>query len=180
MAKEKKPLTATQKKNRYRTLQYVYRGGEYLAILSPYIIMGGIYFDEWFRNNEDSWKIGLGGALALAILGIAVFLISKKKEDTKVTDGYISLILGWFAVSFIFMLLATIMDQIATIMFFGGLGLMTGFGLDMLSKSYKTKADLYVEAIKKVQGENREEEVRQQIENEVKEEQKKKDKIAVD
>jgi len=167
--KEKKKLTTTQKKNRYRALSYLYHGAEYVSILSPYIILGGVNFDKWFVNNPESWKIGLGGALALAILGIATFLVSKKKEDSKVTDGYISLILGWFAVAFIFLLLGSIMDQIAEIMFYGGIGLLGGFGLDMVSKSYKKKADLYKEVIAKVNKETLEDEVRKEVEAEMEE-----------
>ena len=180
--KEKKPLTATQKKNRYRVAQYGCHVGEYLAILTPYIVLGGVNFNEWFVNNPESWKIGLGGALSLAIMGIATFLVSKKKEDEKKTDGYVALLVGWLAVAFIFLLLSSIMDQIASIMFYGWLGLATGFGLDMVSKSYKNKADMYVEAIKKVKGESAEQEFKKQIEEEVKKEQQKekKKKVAVD
>ena len=137
MKKEKnKVLTATQKKNKYRALQYTTFGGEFLSILTPFIIMGIVNYEEWF-TVEGGWKVGLGGALSLALLGIAVFLVGKKKEDNSITNGYIALILGWFMVAFIFVLLANIMDQIATIMFFGGIGLCGAFGLDMFSKDFK-------------------------------------------
>lgn len=181
MAKEKKQLTTNQKKNRYRALQYTTFGGEFISILTPYIILGGVNFDEWFVNNPESWKIGLGGALSLALMGLAVFLVGKKKEDDKITSGYIALIVGWFAVAFIFLLLASIMDQIASIMMYGGLGLLGAFGLDMTSKSYKKKADLYRDAINKVKGKNLEEEVKREIEEEVKREQaQEKKKVAID
>lgn len=176
--KKTKELTATQKKNRYRGYQYLAFGGEILSVLTPYIVLGAINFDTWFTQNPEGWKVGLGGSLALALCGIAVFLVSKKKEDEKITNGFIVLIVGWFMVAFIFMLLASIMNEIATIMFYGGLGLMGAFGLDMVNKNYKNKADMYKEAIKKVRGENAEEEVRKEIEQEVLKEQKKK--VAVD
>ena len=82
-------------------------------------------------------------------MGIAVFMVTKKKEDDKITNGYIALVVGWFAVAFIFMLLASIMEQITTIMMFGGLGLLGAFGLDMTSKNFKSKADKYKEVINK-------------------------------
>lgn len=159
MAKEK---TVVQTKNKYRLIQYSSFGGELLSILAPYITLGIINFDEWFAN-DNGWKVGLGGSLALAILGIAVFLFSKKKENEEITGGYISLILGWFAVAFIFFLLASIMDQIATIMFFGGLGLCGGFGLDLVSKKYKQKADEITEIIKEVEKDTTKETYRQQL-----------------
>ena len=170
----KKQLTTKQKKNRYRAIQYGTFGGEFVSILAPFVALGIANYDTWFAN-EEGWKVGLGGTLALALHGIAVLLVSKKKEDEKITSGYITLIVGWFAVAFIFLLLANIMDQIATIMFFGGIGLLGAFGLDMTSKEFKKKADLYKEAIAKVNGENLEEQIRKEIEEEVKNE-----KVAVD
>lgn len=144
---EKKPLTAKQKQTKYRALQYVTFGSEFLSIITPFIALGIVNHEEWFYN-EDGWKIGLGGSLALALMGIAVFLATKKKEDNKATNGYIALIVGWFAVAFIFVLLADIMSQISTIMFFGGIGLCGAFGLDIASKDFKAKADTYKDAIK--------------------------------
>ena len=144
---EKKKMTVAQKQKTYRTLQYTCVGGEFISALTPFIVIGAVHFDEWFKS-EDGWKIGLGGALALALMGIAVFLVTAKKEkESKVTNGWITLLVGWFAVAFIFVLLANIMDQIAVIMFWGGLGLAGAFGLDMTSKAMKKKADLYKEVI---------------------------------
>ena len=144
----KKQLTAKQKQTKYRALQYTTFACEFLSILIPFIVMGCVNAQEWFYQ-EDGWKVGLGGTLALALLGIAVFLVTKKKEDEKITGGYITLIVGWFAVAFIFMLLADIMSQITTIMMFGGLGLLGAFGLDLTSKNFKAKADAYKETIQK-------------------------------
>lgn len=162
---EKKPLTATQKKNKYRALQYVTFGSEFLSIITPFIAMGIVNHEEWFYN-EDGWKIGLGGSLALALMGIAVFLVTKKKEEnSKLTNGYISLIVGWFAVAFIFMLLADIMSQMSMIMLFGGIGLCGAFGLDLLSKDFKQKADAYKEVIKKAKQNVVQQEVEQDLKN---------------
>lgn len=142
----KKQMTAKQKQTKYRALQYTTFVGEFISILTPFIVMGAINYDEWF-TTEDGLKVGLGGALALALMGIAVLLVTKKKEDDKITSGYITLIVGWFAVAFVFMLLASIMEQITTIMMFGGLGLLGAFGLDLTSKNFKSKADLFKESI---------------------------------
>ena len=161
----KKQLTATQKKNKYRALQYVTFGSEFLSIIAPFIAMGIVNHEEWFYN-EDGWKIGLGGSLALALMGIAVFLVTKKKEEnSKVTNGYISLIVGWFAVAFIFMLLADIMSQMSMIMLFGGIGLCGAFGLDLLSKDFKQKADAYKEVIKKAKQNVIQQEVEKDLQN---------------
>ena len=161
----KKQLTATQKKNKYRALQYVTFGSEFLSIITPFVAMGIVNHEEWFYQ-EDGWKIGLGGSLALALMGIAVFLVTKKKEENnKVTNGYISLIVGWFAVAFIFMLLADIMSQMSMIMLFGGIGLCGAFGLDIASKDFKAKADAYKEVIKKAKQNVIQQEVEKDLQN---------------
>jgi len=160
----KKQLTAKQKQTKYRALQYTTFACEFLSILTPFIVMGCVNAQEWFYN-EEGWKVGLGGTLALSLLGIAVFLVTKKKEDEKITGGYITLIVGWFAVAFIFMLLADIMSQITTIMMFGGLGLLGAFGLDLTSKNFKAKADAYKETIQKAKQNVIKDEVETELKN---------------
>ena len=158
----KKQLSAKQQQTKYRALQYSTFIGEFVSILMPFIIMGAINYEDWFVS-ENGWKVGLGGTLALALLGIAVLLVTKKKEDTSITSGYITLIIGWFAVAFVFMLLASIMEQITTIMFFGGIGILGAFGLDMTSKNFKVKADKYKESIEKAKSKVIEDSVEQEI-----------------
>lgn len=158
----KKKLTATQKKNRYRALQYTTFVSEFISIMTPYIVMGAVNYEEWFAQSEG-WKVGLGGSLAMALLGLAIFLVTKKKEDTKLTSGYITLIIGWFAIAFVFVLLTSIMDQIATIMLFGGLGILGAFGLDMVSKNMKAKADMYKQALSKVKNDTIEKQIAREV-----------------
>ena len=168
-------LTVAKKQKQYRVLQYTCVGGEVISALTPFVILGAVNADKWFKSSEG-WKIGLGGTLALALMGIAVFLVTQKKEkSSKVTDGWITLIVGWFMVAFIFLLLANIMDQIATIMLFGGIGLCGAFGLDLTSKSFQAKADLYKESIL----ENKKDKLKEQLEKDLAVEETKKVKIKV-
>lgn len=149
----KKELTVKQKKNKYRTWQYVSRVGEFVVIPIPYAVLAIVNRNEWFAQ-ADGWKIGLGGTLAIALMTIATFLVTKQKEEeSKLTDGYITLILGWIATAFIFTLLADIMNQIANIMWFGAIGLAGAFGLDLTSKAMKKKADHYKTALETAQTE---------------------------
>jgi len=166
----KKKLTATKKKKLYKIASRGAFAGEFVSIATPYVVMGAINYDEWFKTT-DGWKIGLGGSLALALMGIAILIITKKKEDNdSKTGGYITLLLGWLAVAFIFLLLANIMHQIASIMFFGAIGIAGALGLEIVSKNCGEKAQLYENAFKKIRGESIESEVRKQIEKEVQEE----------
>lgn len=160
--------TARQKQKKYRVLQYTCLGGEFISVITPYIVLGIVNADKWFKTS-DGWKVGLGGALALALMGIAVFLVTQKKEkESKVTNGWITLIVGFAAVALIFVLLTNIMDQISTIMLFGLIGLLGAFGLDLTSKSFQTKADLYKEALGDVQKDNLKEKIQQEVEEEKK------------
>lgn len=159
-----KELTATQKKNKYRALQYTCFGGEILSVLLPYITLGIINAEEWFMTT-DGWKVGLGGSLLLALVGIAVFLVSKKQEKG-LTNGWITLMVGWFAIAFIFVLLGSIINQIASIMLWGGLGILGAFGLNITSENMKKKADAYKEALGEVKKESLLEEAKKEVEQE--------------
>lgn len=172
--KEKKQLKASQKQRRYRAVQYTAFAGEFVSITTPYVIMGAINFDEWFRTTEG-WKVGLGGALALALMGIAVLMITKKKDTEKSkTGGYITMLIGWLAVAFVLLLLANIIHDIATIMFVGAIGIAGALGCDIVSKKYEEKANLYKEAIKEVRKDSAKEEAKKEVLKEVAEEEKEK------
>lgn len=161
--KEKKPLNTFQKKVKYRLLEKAVWSGEFVSIATPYIIMGAINFDEWFRTT-DGWKVGLGGSLAIALMCIAVFVITKKKDDKDHrTGGYVSLLLCWLAVAFIFLLLANIMHDIASIMFFGAIGIAGALGLDITSKHFAEQANLYDESIRDGKKDIIKEEVKKEI-----------------
>ena len=176
MAKEKKELTIKQKRTKYRAIQYSLVGGEYVSTLLPYGIMAIVNRDEWFTYNPDSWKVGLGGAIGMTLLALAMFLITKKKDNSKLTDGMIALVIGWYAITFVFFLLAQINMEIYKIMAYGGLGLMGALGLDIGSKNFQKKANDLDVAMKQAQTNLDTQQATQEI---LKEEQKKK-KVAVD
>ena len=113
--KPKKVITTAQLKKRYRAIQCSAFAGQFVSTVAPFGILAIVNADEWFYV-ENGWTVGIGFTLALALTTIATLLVSKKKEDSTITNGFISLIVGWFAVAFIFILLANIMDQIANIM----------------------------------------------------------------
>lgn len=169
---EKKKLTTKQKQNKYRALQYTAIAGEFASIITPFVIIGLVNFEDWFKS-DGGWKIGLGATLGLAVVGIAVFLVTARKEkESKVTDGWITLLVIWFAVAFIFKLFSEIYDAIFGIMMWTGLGLASAFGLDMISKEMKKKADAYKTARAKVKEETIEEQAKKEVEQEQKQEER--------
>lgn len=167
MAKEKKELTTKQKQIKHRALQYTAVGGMFASIITPFVVLGIIHFDEWFKTNPDGWKIGLGATLGLAVAGIAIFLVTQKKEkESKVTNGWITIIVMWAAVAFCFKLLSDIYEEIFAIMMWTLLGLCGAFGLDIVSKKEKEQADAYKEARKSIRQESIEEQAKREVEEE--------------
>ena len=138
---EKKELTIKQQYRRYKGYKYALIGGEYVATLLPYGIMAIVNREEWFVLNPEPWKVGLGGAIGMVLMALAMFLITKKKDNAKLTDGMIALVIGWYAITFVFFLLAQINMEIYKIMGYGGLGLMAAVGLDVGSKYFDKKAN---------------------------------------
>lgn len=163
--KQKKQLTVKQQQKRYRTLQYSCFAGEIVSILTPYITLGIVYWDEWVQTSTDGLKMGLGGTLGLALLGITMYLFTKRKEKekTSITDGWITFIVGYAAWAFIFLLLQNVMQQISFIMFCGLLGLLGAFGLDIESKNLKKKADTLKEIIGTVEKDTFKEKYEQEL-----------------
>ena len=176
MAKEKKELTIKQQKRRYKTYKYLLIGGEYVATLLPYGIMAIVNREEWFVLNPEPWKVGLGGSIGMVLLALAMFLITKKRDNEKLTNGMIALLIGWYAVAFVFFLLAQINMEIYKIMFYGGLGLCAALGLDIGSKYFDKKATTLDTAMKQAETNLQTE----QATKEILEKENKKKKVAID
>lgn len=159
MAKNKKELTAAQKQRRYRLAEKLTEYSEYPVVALPYLIMGAVNFDKWFKTTEG-WKVGLGGALAIALMCFAWYSIIKKKDtETSKTGGMVKLLIGFLAIAFIFILLANIMDQIGQIMLFGALGIAGALGLEISSNHFEQLADEFKEELKQ----QRKEQIRKEV-----------------
>ena len=174
--KEKKPLTIKQKYRRCKGVQYGLVAGEYVSTLAPYGVMAIVNQEEWFVLNPEPWKVGLGGAIGMVLMALALFLITKRKENEKLTNGMIGLVIGWYAITFVFFLLAQINMEIYKIMAYGGLGLLGALGLEVGSKNFEKKANNYKVAMEKAQ-ENLDTE---QATKEIIKTQKEKKKVVVD
>lgn len=148
---ETKQLTTKQKIKRYRTAQYSLVAGEYVSALLPYGIMAIVNQEEWFVMNPEPWKVGLGGAIGMVLISLAMFLITKRRDNEKLTNGMIAVVLGWYAITFVFFLLAQINMEIYKIMAYGGLGLLGALGLDVGSKNFEKKANNLKKAMDQAQ-----------------------------
>ena len=173
---EKKQLTTKQQYRRYRAYQYGLVGGEYVATMLPYGIMAIVNREEWFVLNPEPWKVGLGGAIGMVLLALAMFLITKRRDNENLTNGMIALVIGWYVSTFVFFLLAQINMEIYKIMAYGGFGLLAALGLDVGSKNFDKKAT----ELKNAMTNARENLATEQATKEILEEEKKKKKVAVD
>ena len=159
MAKNKKELTSAQKQRRYRLAEKLTEYSEYPVVALPYLIMGAVNFDKWFKTTEG-WKVGLGGALAIGLMCVVWYSIIKKKDtETSKTGGMVKLLIGFLAVAFILMLLANIIMQIGQIMLFGALGIAGALGLEITSNHFQQLADEYKEELKH----QRKEQIRKEV-----------------
>lgn len=159
----KKELTIAQKKNRYRSLQYLTVAGEYVSIATPFAIMAVVNKDEWFFNN-NGWRTGIGFSLACLLLAIIVTSITFESEKLNNRKGkYIKLLIGFVVSAFIFMLLRDILDEIAHILWFASLGIAGALGLDISSANFKAKAEMYKGSIQRAQDKALEEQAMEEI-----------------
>ena len=76
--KEKKSLTPSQQKKRYQKIKWACFGGEFLSIITPFVAIGIVNFNEYFIDY-DGTRMSIACVLALALMGVAVWLVSKKK-----------------------------------------------------------------------------------------------------
>ena len=139
MAEKKQPTIKEQYK-KYKALSWGFFGGEYVATVIPYGIMAIVNREEWFVLNPEPWKVGLGGAIGLVLLALAMFLITKRKDNAKLSNGMVALVIGWYAITFVFFLLAQINMEIYKIMAYGGFGLIGALGLEVGSQYFDKKA----------------------------------------
>lgn len=161
----KKQLTMNQKKKRCRTLQYLTLGGEYVSIATPFAIMSVVNREEWF-HYENGWKTGIGFTLAVILLSIIVASITFDSEKLNNRKGkYIKLLIGCLISSFVFVLLADIMTEIHKILLFASMGIAFALGLDISSESYKAKAELYDNVIRKANEKVAQDQVEKEIQN---------------
>ena len=156
--KEKTPLTPTQRKNKYKRISRFCFLGEFLSVMSPFIIIGFVNYDKYFVQYSGT-KMSIAAMLSAIIMGIAIWLVSSKKFN----NSFIALMIGWAVIDAIFFLLGEIISDIAVIMLFGFIGILGAFGLDIASQKFKVKAATIDDAIKTAEKENLVDEYKEEL-----------------
>lgn len=154
MAKRKKlkDLSPAEAYTRLRNQGYTCKAMKWFSILSPYLIIGIVNFEDYFVE-ADGIKMSLGCVLAMIV---AVISIANETKENKKING----IVGWtvaFALIFFFQ---AILQDLLLIVGCGFVGQLVGAGFELGSEMQLEKAKIYskaqIEARAKAQSEAQE------------------------
>lgn len=130
-----------QLKKKYKRIQYGCFIGEFISVAAPFIAIAIVNYDKYFVEY-DGTKTSISFAMAMAVMGFAIWGITKKK----LANSFVSMIIIWATMAFIFTMLGQIITDLATIMWFGLIGIVGAYGLDLGSNAAKKKKDRIIEA----------------------------------
>ena len=134
-------MSVKKQKSKYRALQWASFIGEFISVATPFVAIGIVNYEKYFIEY-DGTKMSISFFMALAVMGFAIWSISKKKLE----NSYITLLIGWAVMAFIFTMLGQMITDLAYIMWFGLIGLCGAYVLDLVSKHYKKKKDEITDA----------------------------------
>lgn len=143
-----KEKTPTQKKKSYKRWSRLCFFGEFVSVAAPFLAIGIANYDKYFIEY-DGTKITTGFAMAMIIMGLAVWLVGKKE----ITNSMITLVIGWGLVTGILFLIEELLADLCYIMLFGWIGLVGALGLDVGSKKLAAKSDKIAKAIERAEDE---------------------------
>lgn len=155
--------TPTELKKKYKRWSRVCFFSEFLSVATPFVAIGLINYDKYFIQYNGT-KMSIAFFLALAVMGLAVWLVAKKKFE----NSFITLLIGWATITGIFYLMGEMISDIATIMLFGLIGLAGAYGLDLGSKALDKKAKFVDEAIQQAKKEDLTEAYKEEVKVKVK------------
>jgi chromate transport protein ChrA len=140
MAKRKKfnELTSVEKYIRLRNQGYTCKAMKWISILSPYLVIGIVNFEDYFVE-ADGIKMSLGCVLAAIVAGISI--ANETKENKKING----IVLWAIAFALIFFFQAILQDLLL-IVGCGFVGQLVGAGFELGSETQLEKAKLYRKA----------------------------------
>ena len=140
--KEKKKKSPTQKKHQYKALQYTCFGGEFASVAAPFVAIGAANYNKYFVEYSGT-KMSISFIMAFGVMGFAIWGISKKKLN----NSFVTMMIIWATMAFIFTMMGSLITDLATIMWFGLIGIGSAYGLDIASKKFEAKAKQIDEGI---------------------------------
>ena len=144
-------LTSVEKYKRLRNTGYSFKAAKWVSILSPYLVIGIVNFNDYF-TEYNGVKMSIGCVLALIVAGIAI--ANETKENKKVNG-----LVGWAIAFALVYLMQSILNDLLLIVGCGLLGQLVGAGFDIGANTELEKATLYKEALIRAEplNENKEE-----------------------
>lgn len=141
MAKRKKfdELTSIEKYKRLKRQGNTCVAMKWTAILSPYLTIGIINFDQYFVE-ANGVKMSMGCILALIVAGVA---ISNETKENKKVNGLV----GWAIAFALIYLFQSILQDLLLIVGCGFVGQLVGAGFEIGGDIQLEKANLYKKAI---------------------------------
>lgn len=140
MARKKfNELTSVEKYKRLRNTGYGLKVAKWVSILSPYLVIGIVNFEEYF-TEYNGIKMSLGCILAMIVAGIAI--ANETKENKKING-----LVGWAIAFALVYLMQSILNDLLLIVGCGLLGQLVGAGFDLGANTELEKATLYKEAL---------------------------------
>jgi chromate transport protein ChrA len=141
MAKRKKfnELTSIEKYKRLRRQGTTCTTMKWISILSPYLTIGIINFDEYFVE-ANGVKMSMGCILAFIVAGVA---ISNETKENKKVNGLV----GWAIAFALIYLFQSILNDLLLIVGCGFVGQLVGAGFEVGADIQSEKADLYKKSI---------------------------------
>lgn len=137
MTKRKKfyQLNPAEKYVRLRNQGYTCLTMKWVSILSPYLVIGIVNFEDYFAE-ADGVKMSLGCVLAMIVAGISIF--NETKENKKING-----IVAWavaFALIFFFQ---SLLQDLLLIVGCGLIGQIVGAGFELGANAQLEKANIY-------------------------------------
>lgn len=149
MAKKKfNELTPVEKYKRLRSQGYTCLAMKWVSILSPYLIIGIVNFEEYFVESNGV-KMSIGCVLAMIVAGISI--ANETKENKKING-----IVGWAIAFALAIFFQAILQDLVLILGCGLVGQLVGAGFELGSNIQLEKADLYKKANIQAEANNKE------------------------
>lgn len=139
MAKKKfNELSPAQKYTKLRNQGYTCLAFKWISILSPYLIIGIVNFEDYFVK-ANGIKMSIGCVLAMIVAGISI--ANETKENKKING-----IVGWAIAFALAIFFQAILQDLVLILGCGLIGQLIGAGFELGSEIKLEKAELYKKA----------------------------------
>lgn len=132
----KQTKTPTEKKKSLKTSSRICFFSEFISVFAPFITIGLVNYEKYFVEYNGT-KISIGFVLAMIVMGVATWLVSKEV----IKQPFIVLLIAWAVVTGILFLVKELLSDLCYIMLFGWLGIAGAYGLNIGKKHFDAQID---------------------------------------